>query len=181
MKKFSKRIIPMLVAMAMSCSSSVVAFAAETSNDAVTPTSEYDVTLSSNDGGTTRAGEEYWDYTAYYSEYVGSFSMTGSNMTKTKTLSSDSAARYLTIRADYNCSSSSKLKVEIVDANNSSVLASATSSASTNGSTVVQAWVAELAPSKKVKIRFIIQDANGNYAPSRTCNVSYSYSLSAWQ
>lgn len=175
MKKFSKRIIPMLVAMAMSCSSSVVAFAAETTIP------DSNVTLSSNDGGTAYAGEETWVFSGYESFYVGSFSMTGSNMTKAKTIQDDYRNRYLTIYADYNCSSSSKLKVEIVDVNTGAVLGSGTSSAGTSGKATAQAWVDDLEPTRKVKIRFIVQDANGNYAPSRTCNVSYRYRLSSWQ
>ncbi len=176
MKKFPKWILPMLVAIAMSGSSSAVAFAAEASNDAVTYASEYDTPLSSNDSGLSRAGAETWSYTGYYVKSVGSFSMTGSNMTPTKTIPSEARCHYLTIYADYNCSSSSKLKVEIVNASTGAVLARSTSGAGTSGHVNVRAGNVS---GKKVKIRFIVQDSNGNYAPSRSCNVSYSYNLCA--
>ena len=104
------------------------------------------------------------------------FSMTGSNMTPTKTIPSEARCHYLTIYADYNCSSSSKLKVEIVNASTGAVLARSTSGAGTSGHVNVRAGNVS---GKKVKIRFIVQDSNGNYAPSRSCNVSYSYNLCA--
>lgn len=169
MKKFTKRILPLLVATAMSFCSSSVVFAAETSNGDVAPTSA--------GGVMPLAGEETWGHTGYYRYHVGSFSMVGSNMTKTKTIDNGELCRYLTIFADYTCSSSSKLKVEIVDASTGAVYASGTSKAGKSGSIAVQTQ--QSMRGKKVKIRFIIQDANGNYAPSRSCNVDYSYSLSS--
>lgn len=176
MKKFTKRVIPMLVAMAMSCSlSAVTSFAAETTNDAVAPISDNEVTLSTDDGENTRSGEETWHYTGYYYQYVGSFTMTGSNMTPAKTIPNDSMCKYLTILADFSCSYSSKVKVEIVDNATGAVLASNTSSAGTSGSVSVGGNVN--VQGKQVKIRFILYDSNGNYTPYRNCDISYYYNL----
>ena len=175
MKKFTKRIIPMLVAMAMSYSSSAVAFAAETSNDVITSISSCDVTLCTDISETPRSGEETWHYTGYYYQYVGSFTMTGSNLTPVKTIPNDSTCKYLIILADFSCSYSSKVKVEIVDSATGAVLASNTSSAGTSGSVSVGGNVD--VQGKKVQIRFILYDANGNYTPYRNCDVSYSYNL----
>lgn len=55
------------------------------------------------------------------------------------------------------------------------VLASNTSSAGTSGSVSVGGNVN--VQGKKVKIRFILYDSNGNYTPYRNCDVSYSYNL----
>lgn len=180
MKKFTKRVIPMLVAMAMSFSlSAVTSFAAETTNNAVSSTSDCDVTLSTNDGETPRSGAETWYYTGYIEQHVGDFTMTGSNMTPTKTIDNNNLCKYLTISASYSCSYSSKLKVEIVDANSGFVYASATSAAGTSGYIAVANSSSYNMKGKQVKIRFILYDANGNYTPYRNCYVDYGYTLRA--
>ncbi len=168
MKNFTKRILPVLMAMVMILCSSSVAFATEIFNCDVMPTSYGDVMPLSG-------GEETWTYTGNTKRHVGSFNMVGSNMTKTKTIDSNSQCKYLTIATTYTCSSSSKLKVEIVDASTGTVYASGVSKASPSGSVSVQTYSS--VQGKKLKIRFIVQDANGNYAPNRSCNVDYSYIL----
>lgn len=179
MKKFTKRVIPMLVAMAMSCSlSAVTSFAAETPNDTTT-ISDCDVTLSTNDSGTLRSGQETWYYTGYIQQHVGDFTMTGSNMTLTKTIDNNDQCKYLTISASYSCSYSSKLKVEIVDANTGLVYASGMSTAGTSGYIAVGNSGNYNMRGKQVKIRFILYDANGNYTPYRNCYVDYGYNLRA--
>lgn len=178
MKKFTKRFIPMLVAMAMSFSSSAIAsFAAETSIDALPPISGSDISSSSIGGISPQAGAETWNYTGYVMQYVGSFTMTGSNMTPTKTIANNNMCKYLTISASYTCSYSSKLKVEIVDASSGFVYASGISSAGTSGSILIGNSSNYNMKGKQVKIRFILYDAYGNYTPSRNCNVSYHYGL----
>lgn len=179
MKKFTKQFIPMLVAIAMSCSSSAIAaFAAETSTDASPTVSETDINSASIGGISPQAGSETWNYTGSVMQYVGSFTMTGSNMTPTKTIANNNMCKYLSISAYYNCSYSSKLKVEIVDASSGFVYASGLSSAGTSGNITIGNSSNYNMKGKQVKIRFILYDAYGNYTPSRNCNVSYHYGLS---
>lgn len=170
MKNFTKRILPVLMAMVMILCSSSVAFATEIFNFDVMPTSYGDVMPLSG-------GEETWTYTRYAARPVGSFSMVGSNMTKTKTIDSDERCECLTISATYSCSSSSKLKVEIVDASTGKVYAYGVSKAGKSSTVSVETPKNATMAGKKVKIRFIIQDTNGNYSPNRSCTVSYSYAL----
>ncbi len=122
------------------------------------------------------AGEETWDYTGYIANFVGSFDMTGRNLTPVKTIVNRSDLnRYLTIDADFTCNSASILTIQIVEYPSGRVLASASSNATTSGRVFVTAGPDIYG--KQVQILFRVTDSNGNYDSSRPCHISYWYSL----
>ncbi|HJJ04906.1 MAG TPA: hypothetical protein OIM45_03430 [Clostridiaceae bacterium] len=179
-----KRFIAILLAVVMCLSMSVVAFAAESLPDTMDKAN----IVVEDDGWTllegpatteglnfvTYGGTETWDYTGYYMQYVGHFTMYGYNLTPVKTIGQSNLNKYLRIRTNFTCSSSSILTVQIRDYSTGNVLAQNTSNATTSDSV----WVgANVTSGQKVQIYFKVTDSYGNYSPSRACDITYYYSL----
>lgn len=185
MKRFFATLLTLAMCLSMTTPTTLMAGASEippTTVDNAEFTADEDgwtllevPTTADGSGIVPYGGVETWDYTGYTQRHVGDFTMEGYNLTPVKTIAqNDSMNRYLTIYTNFTCSSSSILTVQIRDYPSGTVLAQNKSGATTNGSVTVQASGVS---GRRVQIYFRVTDANGNYSGSRSCNISYGYTL----
>lgn len=120
----------------------------------------------------TRGGAETWKATTLTK--VGTFTMTGNNLTPVKTIGI--SRDYLLIRVDsFSASKPVKLTVQIREAYTGKVLSKKTSSATSSGKNLMT--TCGVKKGDKVQIYFRVTDANGVYNDNLACKITYSYRL----
>ncbi len=112
---------------------------------------------------------------------VGTFTMEGNNVTPVKKIGVTGYS--VAIYAEYSCSKSVKMTVQILKAYTSSVLLGGEGISSVGKTGTVLTGSAPVTRDQEVQIYFRITDANGNYDDNLPCTVTYWYYLmkDAWR
>ena len=166
-----KRLLSCALALCMLLGMSMVAFATEMpemANKVVQPSASVE-----DNSIDPRSGEELWN--GHNIVYVGTFTMTGNNLTPVKTTGYTGP---LAIITDYTSTRSNTpvlLRVEIRDWATQEVIAyNTTTVAKQSGRIVVQG---DVGWHQKIQIFIKVYDKNGNYDTNLPCKISYSYTF----
>ncbi len=113
-------------------------------------------------------GTETWNKD---SATVGTFTMTGNNLTPVKTVGK--SYEFLMVGADYSASKPVILTVQIRKAYTSTVLGQGKSSAASSGKNVTASY--RCTKGDKIQIYFRVTDKNGKYNDNLACKITYRY------
>ena len=183
----AKRFFSVILAMVMCCSFSATAFAAVPEKEHPVSFQEQGevVTLDSNgeamievpakllagsDSIPFGGGTETWSTTGK-TVTVGTFTMTGNNLTPVKTIGV--SGYNIGITTKFSANKSVRVTTEIQKAYSSTVLADGVSSVSRSGS--YSTGLAYVNKGDKIQIYFRVTDTNGKYDDNLPCTITYSY------